>query len=642
MKWDEDRFGLEYDLDRFMIVAVSDFNFGAMENKGLNIFNTKYVLARPETATDADYMGIESVIAHEYFHNWTGDRVTCRDWFQLSLKEGLTVFRDQEFTSDLHSRPVKRIADVRRLRATQFVEDGGPLAHPVRPESYIEINNFYTTTVYEKGAEVIRMLHALIGEDAFQRGMRIYFERHDGQAVTCEDFVAAMEAGSGRDLSHFRLWYAQAGTPRLEVRGAQDPKRRRYTLTVRQSTPPTPRQPESKPLHIPLAMGLVSRDGEPLPLKLEGEASPSGTSRVLELRAAEETFTFENVPGAPVPSLLRGFSAPVKLDAGYTDEDLRLLMAEDEDPFARWEAGHGYATRLLLGRIGQPAARLEDSLDPRLVEAFEALLGDEAADPSFAAEALTLPGEAHLAEQMGVVDPDGIHSAREDLRAALGRELRLAWLATYARTRDRGPYRFDGEAIGRRALKNLALAYLMAAATAEGQGACLAQLDEATNMTDRLAALSLTVQSELPEREKALENFYERWRDDALVVDKWFSLQATAQRPDAVETAHALLGHEAFRLGNPNRVRALIGAFAMGNPTGFHRADGAGYAFVAEQVLALDPLNPQVAARILGAFSRWRRYDPARQALMQAGLERVLAAPNLSRDTYEIASKSLK
>jgi aminopeptidase N len=641
MKWDEGRFGLEYDLDRFMIVAVSDFNFGAMENKGLNIFNTKFVLARPDTATDADYLGVESVIAHEYFHNWTGNRVTCRDWFQLSLKEGLTVFRDQEFTADLHSRAVKRIADVRRLRATQFLEDAGPLAHPVRPDSYLEINNFYTTTVYEKGAEVIRMLHTLIGEAAFQRGMQIYFERHDGQAVTCEDFVAAMEAASGRDLTRFRRWYAQAGTPRLTVQGEHDPQARTYTLTVAQSTPPTLGQPDKQPLHIPLALGLLNPGGEPLPLRLEGEDGPAVTTRVLELTEAEHRFRFTDVAERPVPSLLRGFSAPVVLESDLDDADRRLLMALDPDPFVGWESGQSYALKLMLGLTAERRAGRELLLDDGLADAFASTLAEPDLDHAFGAQALTLPSETYVAEQMAEIDVDGIHAVREFLRAALGERLRVAWLETYRALQTNEPYRFEAAQVGRRTLRNLALAYLLAGGGEEGRSLCLAQFGGADNMTDTIAALGLLAESDLPERGDALADFYARWRDDALVVDKWFALQAMAQRPDALEVVIALLHHEAFTLANPNRVRSLIGAFAQGNPTGFHRADGAGYAFVADHVLALDKRNPQVASRLAQAFGRWRRYDARRQEHMRAQLERILAAGGLSRDVYEIASKSL-
>ena len=642
MRWDEERFGLEYDLDRFMIVAVSDFNFGAMENKGLNIFNTKFVLAKPETATDGDYLGVESVIAHEYFHNWTGNRVTCRDWFQLSLKEGLTVFRDQEFTADLQSRPVNRIADVRRLRASQFLEDAGPLAHPVRPDSYLEINNFYTTTVYEKGAEVIRMLHTLIGEAAFQRGMQIYFERHDGQAVTCEDFVAAMEAASGRDLSQFRRWYSQAGTPRLMVKGAHDPRARTFTLTVAQTTPPTPGQADKQPLHIPLALGLLDLAGEPLPLRLEGEGTPAGISRVLELSEAEHRFTFTGVAERPVPSLLRGFSAPVILESDADDADRRFLMAHDPDPFVRWEAGQSYALQLMLDLIAEHRAGRALRLDEGLADAFATTLADPELDHAFLAQALILPSETYVAEQMAVIDVDGIHAIREFLRVALGKRLGDQWSETYRRLQSQEPYRFEAAQVGRRTLKNLALAYLLAAGGDAGRTWCLAQFRGADNMTDTIAALGLLAESDLPERTEALADFYARWREEALVVDKWFALQAMAQRPDAIEVVTGLLGHEAFTLANPNRVRSLIGAFAQANPTGFHRPDGAGYAFVADHVLALDRRNPQVASRLAQPFGRWRRYDATRQDHMRGQLERILATEGLSRDVYEIAIKSLK
>jgi aminopeptidase N len=642
MQWDEDRFGLEYDLDVFMIVAVSDFNFGAMENKGLNIFNTKYVLARPETATDTDYLQIEAVIAHEYFHNWTGDRVTCRDWFQLSLKEGLTVFRDQEFTSDLHSRAVKRIADVRRLRATQFLEDAGPLAHPVRPESYVEINNFYTTTVYEKGAEVIRMLHTLIGENAFQQGMQLYFERHDGQAVTCEDFVAAMEAASGRDLTHFRRWYSQAGTPRLTVEGAYDPQEQSYTLSITQATPPTPGQPDKRPLHIPLAMALLDPAGREVPLRLEGEPAAAGTSRVLELRQAQERFTFTGLDAPPTPSLLRGFSAPVVLESDADAARLRFLMAHDGDPFVRWESGQSYALQLMLRLVEQRRAGRALTLDEGLAEAFAATLADQSLEPAFVAQALSLPSEGYVGQQMAEIDVDGVHAVREFLRAALGKRLATPLRKTYHALERREAYSFEAAQAGRRALRNLALAYLMAAGDDAAETACLAQYAAADNMTDTIAALGLLAESELPERQDALQSFYQRWQADALVVDKWFSLQAMAQRPDAVAVVTGLLDHEAFTLKNPNRVRALLGAFALGNPTGFHQPDGAGYALIADHVLALDQRNPQVASRLAQSFGRWRRYDAGRQRLMRGQLERILAAPKLSRDVYEIASKSLQ
>ncbi len=634
MRWDEERFGLEYDLDQFMIAAISDFNMGAMENKGLNVFNTKYVLARPETATDADYLGIERVIAHEYFHNWTGNRITCRDWFQLSLKEGLTVFRDQEFTADTHSRAVKRIEDVKGLRAHQFIEDSGPLAHPVRPESYVEINNFYTTTIYEKGAEVVRMIHTLIGEEAFQRGMRIYVERHDGQAVTCEDFVACMEAASGRDLSGFRRWYSQAGTPRISVEDDFDEASGRYRLTVRQSTPPTPMQADKAPQHIPLALGLLDRDGRDLPVTLAGEAEPGPTTRILELAEAETSFTFAGVAEKPVPSWPRGFSAPAIVDDEPCSERLRFLMAHDSDSFVRWDAGQTYATSLMIRGV-------ERELDLGLREAFEAILGDDSLDHAFQALALILPAETYVAQQMEVIDVDGIHAARRALRAALGRELSDRWLDLYRRLGTNEPYRFDGPSMGRRSLRNLALGYLMAADHEEGRALCQAQFEQADNMTDVLAALALLADSDHPARGDALEGFYDRWQAEPLVIDKWFTLQAMPQRADSLDEVRRLKAHHAFKMTNPNRVRSLIGAFAMANLTGFHRQDGEGYRFVADQIMELDRLNPQIAARLLGVFGRWRRYDQNRQALMTAELERILAMPDLSRNSYEVATKSL-
>ena len=636
MRWDEERFGLEYDLDQFMIAAISDFNMGAMENKGLNVFNTKFVLAKPETATDADYHGIERVIAHEYFHNWTGNRITCRDWFQLSLKEGLTVFRDQEFTSDIHSRAVKRIEDVRGLRAHQFIEDGGPLAHPVRPESYVEINNFYTTTIYEKGAEVVRMIHTLIGEDAFLEGMRIYVERHDGQAVTCEDFIKAMESASGRDLSTFRRWYSQAGTPRLDIDDNFDASNGIYRLTVRQSTPSTPSQPENASQHIPFALGLLDRDGRDTAMTLEGEPNAGPTTRVLELTEAETTFTFVGLDEKPVPSLLRGFSAPVILDGEPDPDQLRFLMAHDQDSFVRWDAGQTYATNLILATDA-----VKHDLDRGLLDAFEAVLGDESLDHAFQALALTLPAESFVAQRMDPIDVDGIHAARCALRANLGRELSGRWLDLYHRLGSNEPYRFDGPSMGRRSLRNLALGYLMAADDADGQALCLAQFDQADNMTDVLAALALLADSDHPARNDALGRFYDRWQNEALVIDKWFTLQAMPQRPDSLEQVQRLKAHPAFKMTNPNRVRALIGAFAMANATGFHRKDGASYHFFADQLIELDRLNPQIAARMMGAFGRWRRYDDKRQTLMKAEIERILSTPALSRNSHEVATKSL-
>jgi len=638
MRWDEERFGREYDLDVYMIVAVNDFNMGAMENKGLNVFNAKFVLARSETATDRDFLGIQGVIAHEYFHNWTGNRITCRDWFQLSLKEGLTVFRDQEFSADMRSRGVKRIEDVRLLRANQFAEDAGPMAHPVRPDSYIEINNFYTVTVYEKGAEVVRMQANLLGPQAFRRAMDLYFERHDGQAVTTDDFVRCMEDASGRDLAQFRRWYGQAGTPELEVSDAYDAEQRAYTLTIRQSCPPTPGQPDKQPLHIPFVVGLLGMRGEDLPLRLAGEAAPGGTSRVLELREPEEVFRFVDVPVRPVPSLLRGFSAPVKVRYDYDDESLMFLMARDSDGFNRWDAAQLLAQRVILRRVADHGLPLPAGF----VRAFCQALTDARADRALLAEVLTLPGESYLSDQMAQVDVDGIHRAREAVKTELAVALRDDLLAVHAACTDAGPYDLAPASIGRRGLRNLALSYLMQAPDGEVAGLCLAQYRAAHNMTDVMAALALIADSDLPERDEVLADFRVRWQHDPLVMDKWFTVQATARHPQTLSRVRALLGDPAFSIRNPNKVRSLIGAFATGNPVRFHAGDGSGYRFLVDRVLELDPVNPQIAARLLRAMSRWRRYDPARQAMMRGELERVAGTTGLSKDVYEIAAKSLE
>jgi len=641
MKWDEDVFGLEYDLDVFNIAAVSDFNMGAMENKGLNVFNTKYVLARPETATDGDYQGIESVIAHEYFHNWTGNRVTCRDWFQLSLKEGLTVYRDQEFSADQGSRAVKRIGDVRALRAAQFREDAGPLAHPVQPDHYIAIDNFYTATVYNKGAEVIRMMATIIGRDAFRRGMDLYFARHDNQAVTIDDLVQAMQDASGVDLQRFKRWYHQAGTPTVTVSDRYDAAAHRYTLTLKQHTPPTPGQPDKHPLLIPIALGLLAPGGEELPTRLAGEAQAQTGTRVLLLEAAELSFVFEDVPAPPVPSLLRGFSAPVRL-AGVSQERMRFLAAHDTDPFVRWESGQQYATAVLLSQIAAWRRGEPLTADPALLDGLAATLAlGETGDAAFAAEALTLPGEAFLADQMDVADIDGIHAVRETMRAAIGRTLGPALRRAYDRLDDPRDYRIDGASIGRRALRNTCLAYLAAAGDGDGVRLAKAQFDAGRNMTDVLAALAVLSGEDCPEREPALAAFHARWRQDALVLDKWFAIQAMSKRPGTLDAVCALSRHPDYDLRNPNRVRALVGSFASGNPVAFHTPSGAGYRFLADTIIALDPQNPQVAARMVSPLGQWRRVDPARQALMQAELRRILEMPNLSRNTGEMVSRSL-
>jgi aminopeptidase N len=638
MKWDEEVYGLEYDLDLFQIVAVSDFNFGAMENKGLNIFNTSATLAKRETATDADFVSVERIVAHEYFHNWTGDRVTCRDWFQLTLKEGLTVFRDQQFTADMHSAAVKRISDVVLLRDGQFPEDAGPLAHPIRPDHYIEINNFYTRTVYEKGAEVIRMIHTLIGPEAFRRGMDLYFERHDGQAVTCEDFVAAMADASGRDFSTFMRWYQQAGTPELKVERRYDPASQRYTLEVAQHTPPSPGQSEKQPVVIPLRLGLVGRDGGELPLQLEGENEPRGTERVLELSEARQSFTFLNIPEDPVPSLLRGFSAPVRLEAGYSDDELGHLLARDSDPFVRWDAGQSLALRQLLSLIAQDG---RGEPDPRLAAAFKAVLARSADDPAFAARALQLPSATYLGQQMEVIAVDGIAKALETTRAHLGQRLREQWLATYRQHRSEGRFLISTEAMAQRALKNTALAYLLHAQDGEGQELARDQLAEADNMTDRLAALRLIVETGMPDGLAALDAFYDAWKHEPLVTNKWFALQAMLEDGQAVERVDRLTRHPAFSLTNPNRARAVLGTFGLNNLLGFHRRDGSGYRLLADKVIEIDRINPSVSARLLTAFGRWRRFDEKRQAMMRGELERVARTEGLSRDAYEIATKSL-
>ena len=641
MRWEEETYGLEYDLDVFNVVAVSDFNMGAMENKGLNIFNSALLLARPDTATDADYQRIESVVAHEYFHNWTGNRITCRDWFQLSLKEGLTVFRDQEFSADVGSRAVKRIQDVRRLRMSQFPEDAGPMAHPVRPESYIEINNFYTPTVYEKGAEVIRMIHRLLGPERFRQGMDLYVARHDGQAVTCEDFVKAMEDASRVDLTQFRLWYSQAGTPELTASDQYDPETRRYSLKLAQRTPPTPGQTDKPPLHMPVTLGLVGPDGQDLTATLAaGDGEPTAEGWLLHLRKAEDTFVFDGVPHRPVPSLLRGFSAPVKLKPPPLDR-LNFLFARDGDPFGRWEAGRQLATRVLLDLVRAHRAGDAMVVDAAFIEAFGRTLSDDRLDLALIAEALTLPTIDEVADEMVRVDMEAIDAARQATKQALAAALGPALRARYDALSDTDPTRIGAEAMARRALRAVCLDLLAHAPDGSGQSLAVAQARSARNMTDRLHALAVLNHLDLPERETALNAFLEEWRSHPLVVDKWFRLHATTRLPDALARVVALTGHPLFTRRVPNRFRALVGAFAYGNPLRFHGADGAGYAFLADEILKVDPANPQIAARLVAPLGRWRRHDEGRQALMRAALTRILDTPSLSRDVYEIARKSL-
>ena len=641
MKWDEEVFGLEYDLDIFNIVAVDDFNMGAMENKSLNIFNSKYVLASDDTATDGDYINVEAVIAHEYFHNWTGNRVTLSSWFHLSLKEGLTVFRDQQFSGDMNSAPVERIGSVRTLRASQFPEDAGPMAHPIRPPSYIEMNNFYTTTVYEKGSEVIRMIHTLLGSVGFRKGMDLYFERHDGKAVTTDDFVDAMADASGVDLRQFRLWYDQAGTPTLETSGAYDPSAGTYALTVKQSVPDTPGHSGKQPMHIPLAMGLLDADGREIDLQLEGEAAPTGGHRVLDVKAAEQTFTFVNVPSAPVPSLLRGFSAPVYLETDLGHEDLSFLMSHDTDSFNRWEAGQQLATDLLLGYVSDIQAGRELEPAPVLIDAYDKVLADTELDPALAAQALVLPGSAVLAERMDVIDPDAIVGALKFLRRSVGAALNERFASVYAANRSEGEYRIDPASMGRRSLKNLALGYLLSQEDAASRDLAANQYRRADNMTDSFAALAMLSEQDCDEREETLGSFYDRWKNNTLVLDKWFTVQATSLLPGTLDRVKELMRHEAFDIKNPNKVRALIGAFAHGNLLGFNAADGSGYAFVADRVIELNELNPQVAARLASAFNRWLKFDEDRQGLIRAQLERIEGSEGLSRNVYEIVSKAL-
>jgi aminopeptidase N len=641
MRWDEEVFGLEYDLDVFNIVAVSDFNMGAMENKGLNIFNTRYVLANPETATDADYQNIEAVIAHEYFHNWTGDRVTCRDWFQLSLKEGLTVFRDQQFSADQGSRAVRRIAEVRTLRAAQFPEDEGPLAHPVRPQSYLRIDNFYTSTVYNKGAELVRMIHTMLGADGFRRGMDLYIRRHDNHAATIEDFVAAMQDANGIDLGRFRLWYEQAGTPALTVAECWDAEAGTYILDMTQKVPPTPGQPEKRPMPIPVAMGLLGPDGVELPTRLDDEVESRPGTRILTLTEAEQSYHFIDLPVRPVPSLLRQFSAPVKLQ-GVPFDRLKFLAIHDPEPFARWEAGQQAATRILLDRVAtcQRSGQVPE-LDLDLLAVMRRTLAEAETDPAFAAEALTLPSESFLADRLAIADVDAVHAVRETVRTAIGRALRGEFAAAYDRLADAGPHSIDGLAIGRRALRNSCLAYLAAADPGEGAARAWAQFEAGRNMTDVLAALAVLADLDRPERPEALARFYALWSEDDLVVDKWFAIQARSSLPNTPAEVRALTRHPAFTRTNPNRIRALIGAFAQANQLRFHDPSGAGYAMLVDEVIALDPDNPTTAARLVQPLGAWRRYDAARQALMRAGLERVLTVPGLSPNTYEMVSKSV-
>ena len=642
MKWDEETYGREYDLDIYMVVAVNDFNMGAMENKGLNIFNASCVLASPETATDQDYYRIQSIIAHEYFHNWSGNRVTCRDWFQLSLKEGFTVFRDQEFSADLNSRAVQRIDDVNVLRTHQFAEDAGPMAHPVRPDHYIEISNFYTVTVYNKGAEVVRMLCNLLGREGFRKGTDLYFSRHDGQAVTTDDFVRAMEDANGVELKQFRNWYSQAGTPELTVSENYDADAQQYMLTIRQHCPPTPGQTEKQPFHIPLAMGLLDDKGTPLPLRLENEADTAApVERMLALTQTEQQWIFGGIKAKPVLSLNRGFTSPVKLILPHEDAALAFLFAHDTDEFNRWDAGQQLAVRIMLKLIEDYRAGRALQLDSLFIEACQSTLNDRSLDKALVAQALSLPGESYLADQCEVVDVEAIHAVREFMRRQLAEALAEDWLRVYEENNVSIAYDFNARDMAERSLKNLCLSYWMEKGDAAARQACLKQFEEGGNMTDVLAALSILSRHDIAERQPALDAFYEKWKHDRQVVEKWFALQAASPLPDTLKQVQALMRHPAFSLKNPNLVRSLIGRFCAANPINFHQADGSGYRFLAEQVLVLDELNPQIAARLLQNMSRWRRFDESRQNLMREQLERIAGHKGLSKDVYEIAERSL-
>lgn len=633
MRWDEEVFGLEYDLDIFMIVAVDDFNMGAMENKGLNIFNSKYVLSTPESATDQDYLGIEGVIGHEYFHNWTGNRVTCRDWFQLSLKEGLTVFRDQEFSSDMNSRAVQRIDDVRLLRNVQFREDGGPMAHPVRPDSFLEINNFYTATIYNKGAEVIRMMHTLLGAKAFRKGMDLYFERHDGQAVTCDDFVASMEDASGVDLVHFRNWYSQAGTPLLKVQSQWNESLSEFTLTIEQSCKPTPGQDTKLPFHIPLRVGVLGGNGEDL-------CPPT----VLELKEKKETFTFKNISEKPVLSFLRDFSAPVRVEPFQDKEDLAFLMAHDSNLYNRWECANQLSTQVILGVTDQFKNNEKPTVESFYLDAVEKTLSSTMGDKDLITLALQLPTETTLAQEMEVIYPQHLHSARVFVKQMIAERCKLQLLKLYHENCSTEPYTITPQAKGQRSLKNLCLSYLMALEQVDDEilSLCFSQYENAMNMTDSIASIALLVSVDSKSRSQAIDDFYAKWKDDTLVLDKWFTIQAISELPGVMSDVRRLMEHPAFSIKNPNKVRSLVGAFCSGNHVRFHSADGAGYRFLSAQIIALNKINPQIAARLLSPMINWKRYEPNLRELMKKELQLILEQKDLSQDVYEIVNNSLK
>ncbi|MCF6189910.1 MAG: aminopeptidase N [Cocleimonas sp.] len=631
MKWDEERFGLEYDLDIYMIVAVDDFNMGAMENKGLNVFNSKLVFASPETATDNDYINIEAVIGHEYFHNWTGNRVTCRDWFQLSLKEGLTVFRDQEFTADLHSRAVKRIDDVRMLRTHQFAEDASPMAHPIRPESFMEINNFYTMTVYEKGAEIVRLYDTLLGQDGFRKGMDLYFTRHDGQAVTTEDFLAAMADANQVDLSQMQVWYNQAGTPSLDVKMDYDATEKICSLHFSQHFNDTPESKASdkKPYLIPLKLSLLDEQGTVL------------LSDTVQLTEKEQTLVFENIPSKPLPSLLQNFSAPVKLNYDYSIDDTIFLMQYDQDDFNRWEASQRLAKTLLLEMLEAKQKGEALGVEPKVIEAYQRVLENDGLDYALRAGILILPSETDLAEMIDQADPEAIHEVREFLAKSIAQGLRLPLEKIYDELQDHGEYKIDASSIGKRDLKNVSLNYLGKINDPSIHEQCYQQFSTAKNMTDTLSALAVLINIDCPQRQQALDDFEQKWQHDTLVMDKWFAMQASSSLPDTLDKVKGLMSHKLFSIKNPNKVRSLIGAFSSGSPVNFHKADGSGYQFHADRVLELDKLNPQVASRMVRALMNWRHYEVGRSIFMREQLERIKAQDGLSGDVFEIVTKAL-
>ncbi|MCT4347660.1 aminopeptidase N [Vibrio sp. NC2] len=635
MKWDEERFNLEYDLDIYMIVAVDFFNMGAMENKGLNVFNSKFVLANDQTATDTDYLGIEAVIGHEYFHNWTGNRVTCRDWFQLSLKEGLTVFRDQEFSSDLGSRAVNRINNVRIIRGPQFAEDASPMSHPIRPEKVIEMNNFYTLTVYEKGSEVIRMIHTLLGEEGFQKGMKLYFERHDGTAATCEDFVAAMEDASGVDLSQFRLWYSQSGTPTLSVESHYDAGKKEYTLTTRQVTAPTHEQTEKQALHIPLDIELYTASGDVIELQCNGQP----VHNVLDVKEAEQTFVFENVSDQPIPSLLREFSAPVKLEYDYSDEELIFLMVNARNEFSRWDAGQMLLAKYIRSNVEKVQQGQEFELSASVVDAFRGVLLSDSLEPAFIAEMLSLPSHNEVSGWYERVDIDAVASVLKAMKVTLAKELEDELAAVY-HSHVLTEYTIDHDSIGKRTLRKVCLSYL--AHTEKGNDLVVAMYQQANNMTDTMAAMGAANSAQLPCRETLMADYSDKWKHDGLVMDKWFALQGTNPSSNALEVIKASMSHQAFSLKNPNRTRNLVGSFLNMNPVQFHDKSGQGYAFAGEILRELNSSNPQVASRLIDPLLKFRKYDDARQALIRKELETLKNMGNLAKDLFEKVTKALE